>query len=105
MVRRRTSSPAGWGRSGDSRPTRASTTRPRTPGRRTPGRSGGSPLKPVTRRQFLEAYLAATQVQLDAMVADIDRSGLDPARKAAAAEQRREQLSQLQAPARARLSA
>jgi hypothetical protein len=69
------------------------------------GRSGRSPLKPVTRRQFLEAYLAATQAQLDPMLADIDRSPLDPAKKAAAVEQRKDQISKLQAPARARLSA
>jgi hypothetical protein len=69
------------------------------------GRSGRSPLKPVTRRQFLEAYLAATQAQLDPMLAEIDRSPLDPAKKAAAVEQRKDQISKLQAPARARLSA
>jgi hypothetical protein len=69
------------------------------------GRSGRSPLKPVTRRQFLEAYIAATQAQLDPMLADIERSSLDPSKKAAAAEQRRDQISKMQAPARARLSA
>jgi hypothetical protein len=69
------------------------------------GRSGRSPLKPVTRRQFLEAYLAATQAQLDPMLAAIERSPLDPAKKTVAIEQRRDQISKLQAPARARLSA
>jgi len=69
------------------------------------GRSGRSPLKPVTRRQFLEGYIAAIQAQLDPMLAEIERSPLEPAKKAAAVEQRKEQISKLQAPARARLSA
>ncbi|HEY1908557.1 MAG TPA: hypothetical protein VGG91_21110 [Myxococcaceae bacterium] len=69
------------------------------------GRSGRSPLKPVTRKQFLEGYLAAIQAQLDPMLADIERSPVDPAKKAVLVEQRRDQISKLQAPARARLSA
>ena len=67
-------------------------------------RSGRSPLKPVTRKQFLEGYLASVEAQIEPMITSIEASGLDPARKATAVQQRRDQISKLQAPARQRLS-
>lgn len=66
-------------------------------------RPGRSPLKPVTRRQFLEGYLASLEAQLEPMIADIERSSVDPDRKATLVHQRRDQMSKLQDPARARL--
>jgi hypothetical protein len=67
-------------------------------------RPGRSPLKAVTRKQFLEAYLAGIEAQVEPMLADIERAKLDPARKVTLVEQRRDQMSKLQAAARARLS-
>ncbi len=67
-------------------------------------RPGRSPLKPVTRRQFLEAYIASVEEQAAPMIARIENSPLDSDKKAAAVQQRREQISNLQSAARARLA-
>jgi hypothetical protein len=67
------------------------------------GRPGRSPLRPVTRRAFLEAFLARTEAREQSDLASLERSALDPVRKAEA--QRRLQASyerDLQ-PARTRL--
>lgn len=67
-------------------------------------RPNRSPLRPVTRKEFLQAYLAAGEAQVAAMVAGIQTSSLDPAKKKAAIQQRKDQLGKLQATASARLS-
>jgi|GEM_PF-400703 hypothetical protein len=67
-------------------------------------RTGRSPLKPVTRKQFLEGYLAALDAQGQAMIAEIEKSSVDPGRKDTLVKQRRAQLSTLSATATGRLS-
>lgn len=67
-------------------------------------RPGRSPLKPVTRKQFLEGYLAALDAQLAPMIADIEKSSLDAGRKATLIQQRRDQVSKLKTTASWRLS-
>ena len=67
-------------------------------------RTGRSPLKPVTRKQFLEGYLAALDAQGKAMIAEIEKSSVDAGRKDTLVKQRREQLSKLAATATGRLS-
>ncbi len=67
-------------------------------------RPGRSPLRPVTRKEFLEAYLAAVEAQTAPIVAEIERSSLDPARKTNAIQQRKDQMTKIQATASARLS-
>ena len=68
-------------------------------------RPGRSPLKPVTRRQFLEGYLASVEAQIAPMISELESSTIDPARKATLVQQRKDQLGKLQATARARLKA
>jgi len=67
-------------------------------------RPNRSPLRPVTRKEFLEAYLAAIEAQIRSMVAGIEHSGLDPAHQTNAIQQRKDQMLKLQGTASARLS-
>ncbi len=67
-------------------------------------RPGRSPLKAATRKQFLEGYLAALDAELAPMIADIEKSSIDPVRKTTLMQQRRDQVSKLKATASARLS-
>jgi len=66
-------------------------------------RPGRSPLKGVTRKEFLEAYLAGVEAQAAPMIAQIERSSLDEGRKTAAIQQRKDQMAKLQATAKGRL--
>jgi hypothetical protein len=68
-------------------------------------RPGRSPLKSVTRREFLEGYVGGLEAQLAPMIAAIEKSSLAPAKKATLVQERREQIGKLEAPARARLAA
>lgn len=67
-------------------------------------RPNRSPLKAVTRKEFLQAYLAAVEAQAAPLIADIEKSSLDPARKTNAIQQRRDQIAKLQSTASARLA-
>jgi hypothetical protein len=67
-------------------------------------RPGRALVRPVTRKEFLEAYLAGIDAQTAAMIAGVERSGLDGAKKASAIQQRKDQMQKLQAGASARLS-
>jgi hypothetical protein len=66
-------------------------------------RPGRSPLRGVTRKEFLEAYLAGVDAQTAAMIAQVERSALDGGKKANAIQQRKDQLTKLQATAKGRL--
>jgi hypothetical protein len=68
-------------------------------------RPGRSPLAPVTRKQFLEAYLAWAEGQAATFRSGMEKSTLDPARKADALRRVDEMQAKQQAPARAKLSA
>ena len=67
-------------------------------------RPGHSPLKGVTRKEFLEAYLAGVEAQVAPMIAQIEKSSLDDGRKTNAIQQRKDQVAKLQATAKGRLS-
>jgi len=67
-------------------------------------RPGRSPIKEVTRKQFLEAYLASLDAQGKAMIAEIQRSPIDPGRKDTLIKQRKAQVSKLTETATGRLS-
>jgi len=67
-------------------------------------RPGRSPLKAVTRKQFLEAYLASLDAQGKAMIAEIQRASIDPGRKDTLIKQRKEQVKKLTETATGRLS-
>jgi hypothetical protein len=67
-------------------------------------RPNRSPLRPVTRKEFLQAYLAGVDEQVAQMIAQIEASSLDTSRKKTAIQQRRDQLTKLQATASGRLS-
>jgi len=67
-------------------------------------RPGRSPLKAVTRKQFLEAYLAALDAQGQAMIAEIEKASMDPGRKTTLEKQRQAQMSKLTAAASGRLA-
>ena len=65
-------------------------------------RPGRSPLKAVTRKQFLEAYLALVEAQRKALIAEIQK--VDPVRKETLIKQRKEQVNKLTETATGRLS-
>src|SRR5215470_9960530 len=67
-------------------------------------RPNRSPLKPVTRKEFLQAYLATSEAQVATMIAGIEASSLDATKKKTAIQQRRDQMTKIQAAASARLS-
>ena len=67
-------------------------------------RPSRSPLKTVTRKEFLQAYLAAVEAQAAPLIADIEKSSLDPAKKTNTIQQRRDQIAKLQSTASARLA-
>ena len=67
-------------------------------------RPNRSPLRTVTRKEFLEAYLAAVEARAAPMIASIEASALDAASKADAIKQRRDQVTKIQGTASARLS-
>lgn len=67
-------------------------------------RPGRSPLKAVTRKQFLEAYLASVDAQGKALIAEIQKSPIDSGRRDTLIKQRKEQLSKLTETATGRLS-
>jgi hypothetical protein len=67
-------------------------------------RPNRSPLRPVTRKEFLEAYSAMIEAEISTMVGQVERSGLDPAKKTTAIQQRKDQMLKLQGTAAARLS-
>jgi len=67
-------------------------------------RPGSSALLPVTRKEFLEAYLGAVEARIAPLIANIEKSSTDPTRKATAVAQRREQIAHLQQRARVRLA-
>src|SRR5262249_52326995 len=60
--------------------------------------------RPVTRKEFLQAYLATSEAQVASMIANIEASSIDPAKKKTAIQQRRDQLTKIQTTASARLS-
>jgi hypothetical protein len=66
-------------------------------------RSGRSPLKGVTRKEFLEAYLAGIEAQVTSMIGEIESSSMDKGKKANAIQQRKDQGAKLEATARGRL--
>jgi hypothetical protein len=67
-------------------------------------RPGRSPLKAVTRKQFLEAYLASLDAQGKAMISEIERASIDAGRKDTLIKQRKEQVTKLAETATGRLS-
>ena len=68
-------------------------------------RPGRSPLVPVTRKQFLEGYLAWAEAQSAKFRAGMEKSTLDPARKAETLRRFDDMQAKQEAPARAKLSA